>query len=299
MRNRDIRVITALLLFVVFGGVEQVAAQEQYRYIFTESGTTEVESSDDEADKKSRDNEEKEEDEPTKMQQIMQQRRVDRQINRRKFIFKGEQMYGVTASYISLDSDNTQFYMLLDNIAGSLKIASVKPFGGYFYRDNRAVGGRFGYSVINGTLDAATIDLGEVNELSFDIPYVSYRSRAYSAAVFHRAYAALDPEGHFGLFADVELSTSFGESTFEYEVGGAVRTTNSYTTAVNISFNPGLAVFILHNVCASVSFEFGGVNYTRIDQFDADGVYQGYRESSGMRFMFNMLAINMGVNVHF
>ncbi len=225
-------------------------------------------------------------------------RRVDREINKRKFIFAGEKIAGLTASHFSLSGDNADYLLLLTDIDASATMTTIKPYVGYFYRDNRAVGARFVYTHLNGTVNATTLDLGSTNDLNFDVPYVSLDSESYAVAIFHRAYAALDNAGRFGLFADVELSATTGKSTFEYESGNTTSHTLSKSRTIGVSFNPGICAFIMHNVSASMSFEFGGVDLTRIDQYDAAGEFVGSRTSSKMKFMFNVLAVNLGFTIH-
>ncbi len=225
-------------------------------------------------------------------------RRVDREINKRNFVFKGERLVGATASYLTLSGENADFMLVLNGITADLAMTTVKPYVGYFYRDNRAIGGRFGYSKIRGTVDAATLDLGETNDVEMDVPYVSLSSEKFSYGIFHRAYAALDNAGHFGVFADVELEASSGTSTYSYKVDGEMKSVCSENKYINLSFNPGIAVFVMHNVSATLSFEFGGISYSHIDQYNDAGEFIGSRDASKMRFMFNVLAVSFGINLH-
>ncbi len=226
------------------------------------------------------------------------ERRVDREINKRMYIHKGEVMLGASASYNSLTTDNAEYLTLITdmNIDGS--ITTIKPFGAYFYRDNRAIGARFGYLNYSGVVESTTLDLGESNGVTFDVPYINLSSTSYSYAIFHRAYAPLDNQGNFGVFAEVELSATHGETNFTYEDSNMEKSTYSENNSYDLSFNPGISAFLFHNVCASLSFQFGGLNYTNIKQYDEQGEYVGSRDSSKMRFMFNVFAINFGVTVH-
>ena len=133
-------------------------------------------------------------------------RRIDREINKLKFAYKGEVMMGLTASYGTVSSDDTDLMLIFDNIDADATIATVKPFVGYFYRDNNCIGIRFGYSHMGGTLDNTYFDAGEGNDLSGQLPYVDLSSDEYSFGIFHRSYAGLDPKGRFGLFAEFELA---------------------------------------------------------------------------------------------
>lgn len=205
---------------------------------------------------------------------------------------------GLTASYGTLSSDDTDYMIILDNINASGTVATVKPFLGYFYRDNNCIGIRFGYRHVGGSLNDVRFDLGESNDISMDIPYLDMSSDNYSFGLFHRSYAGLDPKGRFGLFAEFELSFSTGTSDFAYETDGAIRRTYSDNTRVQLMFNPGAAVYIFPNVCATVSFGLGGVQYTSVTQKDEAGNKIGSRKASNMKFKLNIAAINIGMNIH-
>ena len=225
-------------------------------------------------------------------------RRIDREIDKIKFAYKGEVVMGLTASYGTLSSDDTDYMIILDNINASGTVATVKPFLGYFYRDNNCIGIRFGYRHVGGSLNDVRFDLGESNDISMDIPYLDMSSDNYSFGLFHRSYAGLDPKGRFGLFAEFELSFSTGTSDFAYESDGAIRRTYSDNTRVQLIFNPGAAVYIFPNVCATVSFGLGGVQYTSVTQKDEAGNKIGSRKASNMKFKLNIAAINIGMNIH-
>ena len=226
-------------------------------------------------------------------------RRIDREINKLKFTYKGEVIMGLTASYGTLSSDDTDILLILDNINADGTAATVKPFIGYFYRDNSCLGARFGYNYMSGTLDKGAIfDLGENNDVSLNIPYLDFNSNNYSFGIFHRSYAGLDPKGRFGLFAEFELSVSKGSSRFAYESEGKVKQTYSDNTQLKLAFNPGAAVYIFPNVCATLSFGLGGIQYTSVTQKDELGNKIGTREASNMKFKLNILAINIGMTIH-
>ena len=226
-------------------------------------------------------------------------RRIDREINKLKFAYKGEVIMGLTASYGTLTSDDTDILLILDNIDADGTFTTVKPFVGYFYRDNSCLGARFGYNHMSGTLDkGALFDLGENNDISLNIPYLDFKSNNFSFGIFHRSYAGLDPKGRFGLFAEFELSVSTGTSRFSYESEGKIKRTFSDNTQLKLAFNPGAAVYIFPNVCATLSFGLGGIQYTSVNQKDEQGNKIGSREASSMKFKLNILAINIGMTIH-
>ena len=181
-------------------------------------------------------------------------KRIDRRIDRNKFAYKGEVALGITASYGTISSDDTDMMLILDHINLDGTMAQVNPFVGYFYRDNNMVGLRLGYT-------------------------------------------GIDPKGSFGLFAELELSGMIGRSDFSYLSGDTPKSTHSKSFKMNISFNPGVAVYIFPNVCGTLSFGLGGFQYSKIDQTDQDGK-TGSRTASKMRFRLNLANINVGMTVH-
>lgn len=239
---------------------------------------------------------------PKEQRFLPTRKRIDREINKLKFAYKGEVMMGLTASYGTLSSDDTDIMLILDNINADGTVATVKPFVGYFYRDNNCIGVRFGYRHMSGTLDNTYFDAGEGNDLSGQLPYIDLSSDNYSFGIFHRSYAGLDPKGRFGLFAEFELALSTGTSNFLYDPdrkeGGNPNRTYSDNTQVKLSFNPGAAVYIFPNVCATLSFGLGGIQYNSVTQKDADGNKVGSRKASNMRFRLNIAAINFGMTIH-
>lgn len=235
---------------------------------------------------------------PSNQRFLPTRRRIDREINKLKFAYKGEVIMGLTASYGTLSSDDTDILVILDNINASGSITTIKPYIGYFYRDNHCLGVRFGYRRLSGTLDNIDVDLGASNDLDVDIPYLDTSSDNYSFGIFHRSYAGLDPKGRFGLFAEFELSMSIGSSEFAHERGDVIKRVYSDNMQVKLAFNPGAAVYIFPNVCATISFGLGGIQYTKVKQKDAQGNEIGTRDASKMKFKLNIAAINIGMTVH-
>lgn len=88
-------------------------------------------------------------------------RRIDREINKIKFAYAGEIALGLTVSYGTLSSDDTDYLLILDNLNLNGSIFTINPSVGYFFKDNMSAGVRFGYTNINGTLDTGNFNLGE------------------------------------------------------------------------------------------------------------------------------------------
>lgn len=224
--------------------------------------------------------------------------RIDRNINKVKYVYKGELIMGLRASYGTISSDDSQLFLAVDNIDAKGAMATVKPFIGYSYHDNRCIGIRFGYENINGNLSNAMFDLGESNDVSGTIPNVDFDSNVTSFGLFHRSYAGLDTKGRFGLFADVELAYSQGTTTFTIESENDYSYSMSKSQRLSLMFNPGIAVYIFPNVCTTVSFGLGGFHYSKVDQYNEEKIRVGSRETSKMNFKLNLAAINFGITFH-
>ena len=142
------------------------------------------------------------------------------------------------------------------------------------------------------------LDLGDKNDISFSIADMDLSSSDFSVGLFHRSYAGLDPKGRFGLFAELDLSYATGTSRFTYKSGDETRYTRSKNAKLKLAFNPGIAVYIFPNVCGTLSFGLGGLQYGRVRQFDEAGNKTGSRTASKMRFRLNLADINIGMVIH-
>ena len=226
-------------------------------------------------------------------------RRIDRQISSGSiFGYEGEYTVGVTASYGTLSSEDSSFWVFLDNINLAGTLTTVKPFFGYFYRDNRCVGARLGYQYMDGNLGNIDLDLGDQNDISMSLGGMHLRNNSYSASLFHRSYIAIDNKGQFGLFAEIEASAQFGNGEFVNGTGSAAKYTRNKNMKYELGFNPGIAAYIFPNVCTTVSIGLGGVQYTSIRQYDDAGNKIGARDASKMQFRLNVADINFGMVMH-
>ena len=232
---------------------------------------------------------------------LIQVNRIDREIDKSIFAYKNEWICGISASYGTLSSADADIALIINNINLGGSIVSVKPYFGYFYRNNLSIGARFGYTHMVGHFDNANVDLGNfINGIEFSTDGIglSYLSNAYSFSIFHRAYVPLDKRGRFGVFGELELEGSYGRSNFGFMYNNEWNNSISDTYKVRFNFNPGVAAYIFPNVCASVSFGLGGLQYNHIRQMDGDMNFTGKRDFSKLRFGLNLAEINIGVNVH-
>ena len=236
--------------------------------------------------------------------------RIDREIRKGIYAYKGEIMLGMTVSYGNLASDNTDYYLVLDQLRLAGSIIKVDPYIGYFVANNHVIGARFGYTNIQGSLGNVSLNLGEALDLG-DLSFggIGFQSNNYSFGVFHRAYVPLDKKGRFGVFSELELSLQTGNQVISISkdsvenpdgtvTASSVSKSHSDSFRAKLSFSPGLAVYVFPNVCATVSVGLGGLQYNSVKQRDGEGNVTGSRWNSNMRFRLNIADIRIGMNIH-
>ena len=237
-------------------------------------------------------------DEVAKSRFLPTTRRVDRNIDRNKFVYKNEVMLGLAASYGTLDISDSDLMLLVDDINLGMRRASVMPFIAYAYRDNQTVGLRFGYDFIKGDLGNVALNLGSVADMSLSLADIGLRSDNYSWSVFHRNYIGLDRRGIVGVILEAELLVKTGTSSLYTGVGDSRTNTVSNNFAAKLNLNPGLAVYVFPEVCVTVTVGIGGLKYNNVRQYDALGVETGRRDHSALNFKFNLADIQIGIVAH-
>ena len=225
-------------------------------------------------------------------------RRIDREINKIKFAYAGEIALGLTVSYGTLSSDDTDYLLILDNLNLNGSIFTINPSVGYFFKDNMSAGVRFGYTNINGTLDTGNFNLGEQNDVNLAFKNLHLQSSALSVGLYFRSYAGLDSKGHFGLFGEVDLSMKTGNSEFTYETEGTLRSTFSDDLKLSLGFNPGLAVYIFPNVCSTIPSDWAVSNTPRSNRKMPTATRSGNEPLRKCGSGLNLLNIRIGVTVH-
>lgn len=214
-------------------------------------------------------------------------------------VHKGEYVVGLTASFSDLSSTNSSLLLFVEDLDMSGSISAVKPSVGYFYSDSSMVGARFSYSHARGEITSGSLDLGSMNDLTLDLPFVRVESKGYAYGLYHRSYTKLDRKGQFELFSELEALYSFGNYDIAQDITGDNEFLRSKTSSFSIGFNPGLAVNITPNVATFVSFGLGGLSFNTVKQYDADGLFIGERKASQLSLNIDLFAISFGLSFHF
>lgn len=221
--------------------------------------------------------------------------RFDRGLSNYLFIPRGQWSFGLTASYGELSTDKLQLMGLLSDIDISGHIFSVKPYLMYFIKNNTSVGLRFGYTSAKGNVDSFKLDIDE--DMNFNLHDIMYRNESYTAALTFRQYVGIARRGRFGVFNEVELAFSSGNSDFARPYAGELRSTHTTYMEAALNFSPGVCVFIMENVSFNLSFGVFGFSLRNEKQME-NGMEVGNRMTSGANFRFNIFNLNFGIAVH-
>jgi hypothetical protein len=189
--------------------------------------------------------------------------------------------------------------LLFDDINLGLRRTAVLPYVAYAYRDNRAVGMRFGYEFLKADLGNAALDLGSLAEdISFEISDIGIRSESFNYSLFHRNYIGLDRRGIVGAILEAELLVKSGNTSFYMGDGESRNYSMSKNFAAKLNLNPGLAVYVFPEVCVTVTVGIGSLYYNNIRQYNAVGIETGRRDHSALKFKLNIADIQIGVVAH-
>lgn len=219
----------------------------------------------------------------------------DRGLFNYMFIPRGQWMFGLTASYGELNTEDIQILSLLTDIDIKGKTYAIRPSVSYFFGHNQSVGLKVVYNHASGGIGSLGVDIDD--DMSFHLSDVSYISTTYSGALSYRSYVGLDRNKRFAVFNEADLSFTSGTSEFSRLNNGEPKLTRTRINEVALNFSPGVCVFIMENVSFNLSFGVFGLKY-RTERQHTNGVYDGKRISSGANFRFNIFNINFGLGVH-
>lgn len=221
--------------------------------------------------------------------------RFNRGLFNHLFIPKGNWKFGLTASYGEFSSDDLDLLGLLTDIDLNIHAFSIKPSVAYFIKNNLSAGMRFGYSSMKGNIGSFKVDIDD--DMNFSLDDVEYRNESYTAAFTLTQYIGIARQGRFGIFNEIELAFSSGNSDFQRPYGGELRKTHTTYMDAALNFSPGVCVFIMENVSFNVSFGVFGYHF-RNEKQSEEGENIGNRFSSGANFRFNIFNINFGLGIN-
>lgn len=221
--------------------------------------------------------------------------RYDRGLFNLLFIPKGTWHFGLTVSYGEFSVEDLGLLSLVSDINMSARTFNIKPYLNYFIRNNLALGVRFAYTNAKASLDQMKVDIDD--DMNFNLKDIGYRAESYTAGVALQQYFGITRRGRFGIFNQIELDFSSGNSDFDRPFNGVLKRTHTTNMEARLTFSPGICVFVLENVSFNVSFGVFGF-YIRNERQRVDGVDLGNRFTSGANFKVNLFNLAFGIGIH-
>ena len=217
----------------------------------------------------------------------------ERRFKNRLIIPKGDWQCGLSVMYADLNSEDSDYMLLLQGVNASASLFRLAPEAAYAFADNHAAGIRFQYTNANGMVDTATADL--LGNFNMTLENLNADSRSLSACVFQRTYVGLDNLGRVGLFWDYVFGVTRTQSQF---YTGDASSSYSLKKKIHLGFAPGIVYFPMNNVSVQASICVADLSYNRIEAY-SDGRLSGSRNAWKAQASLNVMDISLGLTVHF
>jgi hypothetical protein len=162
----------------------------------------------------------------------------------------------------------------------------------YSFKDNLAAGGRMGYSRQRTKLNNANVIIDSETDYSVDNLY-SISHSFYTTGAF-RNYISLGNNKRFGLFNEVQLQFSVGESKLCNGVGDDLTGTFEKNFGLDIGLAPGMVMFLNNYSALEVNVGVLGFSYNHTKS-TTDQIYEANRSTKSANFKINLFSISFGV----
>lgn len=221
--------------------------------------------------------------------------KIDRGIEQKTFIPKGQWVAGASFSYTEYEGDNYQWTVLedLDLVGYSFK---VSPTISYFIRDNIALGGRVGYTRTLTDLGNLSLSLGD--DLNIDIDELHMKNHSFLITTFMRTYLNLGDSKRFGLFNEMSVTYSYGQGNSTNQLRDQPKGVHEVKNTLNFGITPGLLCFINDYIAVEASVDVLGLDF-KWNKQTINQVEQGTMRSSGANFKINLFSVNLGMAFFF
>lgn len=219
------------------------------------------------------------------------QEHFSRDFEQISFVPKGQWITGVSVGYSQSDEDNYQF-LVIEDLKGKSYSFKVSPMLFYTVADNMALGGRFAYTRQRTKLDKGLVKLD--SETDWDINNLYSISQTYSATAAFRNYVSFGDNTRFGLFSEVQLSLSGGQSKLSKGEGMDFTGTYQNNFGFDIGLSPGLIMFLNNYSALEVNVGLLGFSYHHT-KATTDQIYVADMKAKYANFKVNLFSITFGV----
>ena len=205
-------------------------------------------------------------------------------------VYKGEKMAGLGVVYANLNSSNTEYLLMVNNLDASGALLRVAPQFACAYADNAAIGARFVYN--NARVNLGKVDMNLLSkDLALSLSGQALGWTSYGGYVFHRNYIGLEKSGTVGFFCEFRLGYNYNRLDFG---GGSYNAVHQ----AKLTFAPGFILYVLPFVSVEASIGLADLTYTGAASFNG-GVKEGSRGKVGGGVSLKLLNCNFGIAYHF
>lgn len=203
---------------------------------------------------------------------------------------KGQWIAGISFGYNQSNQNSYQF-LVLEDIKSDTYSVQVNPKLLYAFKDDMAVGVKFGYTRSMMKLENADIVLGADTEYNLD--HIYSLSHNYYGTLLYRNYFSLGRTRRFGIFNEVQLQFGGGQSKLTRGTGESL--TGNYETnfQTSVGIMPGVVVFLSNYSAIELNIGVLGFSYRKTKSIK-DQVYVSHRKSQSANFRINLFSIQFG-----
>lgn len=206
------------------------------------------------------------------------------------FVPKGEWIAGISVSYTAEKLDNYKF-LIFEDLTGRGYTFKVSPMCLFAFANDLAAGGRFSYSRSLVKLNEASITLA--SDMGFSADHLYSLSHSYGGTVLFRNYIAVGTSTRFGIFNEVQLQVSGGQSKIASGTGQALSGTYSRNLHINVGVTPGLIMFLNNYSALEVNIGVLGFNFSDT-KMTTDQIYIAHMKRRSANFKINLFSITFG-----
>ena len=219
------------------------------------------------------------------------QEQFKRNLESVNFIPKGQWITGVNVNYAQNNLDNYQF-LIAEELEGDVYTFKVTSTLMYAFKDNMAIGGKFGYSRSRSNLDYARIVIDSETDYTADNMYML--SQEYSAMGVYRYYFSIGKSKRFGMFGEAQLELGLGQSKIREGSGKDLVGSFNDNISLNVGIAPGLVMFLNNYSAIEVNVGVIGLSYKHTKQ-TTNQVHVANYSSAGANFKINIFSISFGM----
>lgn len=188
----------------------------------------------------------------------------------RSFVPQGNWVYGVSAGYLTMNSNHTD--LVFNGMADAdmrLKGFSFSPYMGYAVGNNSILGLRVGYNQLDGT--KAFFPQYEEETLKHTFRNIDYTHTFYNVEAYWRGYVPIDNKLRWAFFTDVTLGYQGGSGYVLSDRDDVAYRSNFSLNQIRLGVRPGIAVALTNHVSIDLSVGLANVSYALQHEKNRDG----------------------------